>query len=291
MGHRFAFEKYRHLAVEWSTENGVEFDDDSVLASRHYLWKCSKDHPVYTATMANRAYHGSGCPSCWAIRRSVESRGLPKAIKPGYSLVERHPELRGMFDESKNGRPIDGIGPAGTRLWWRCERGHEWEGTAVTLLASLASGQAGCRGCYLLNKRRPKPGQSLGHRFPALAALWHPEKNGTLTAFDVRPNCNDYAYWICERGHETHAIINSRSSGFGCVHCRGFNKSSVEADFRALLASSPLLTDVNPLAHRMAINWSNVQNRQWMTVDIFGGLLTFSWVVIGRAAAGIVRLG
>ena len=50
---------------------------------------------------------------------------------------------------------------------------------------------SGCRQCWYVRrgvlKATPKPGQSLAEQRPALAAEWHPTKNGDLKPSDVKP--------------------------------------------------------------------------------------------------------
>lgn len=271
MRRRFDFSKHKHLKKDWSPSNGADFEDDSVRAMENYQWLCANGHSAYRATLANRAYHNSGCPICGVLCRNNLLRAQIRRPKAGQSIAERYPALVAYFHADRNTLSPDrrGVG-CEIPLWWRCEKGHQWNIPVGPMIRALGRGSRGCMGCYLANKRRPKPGQSLGDRHPELVGIWHPTKNGDLTPFDVRPNCNDYADWLCGRGHETRAIINSRSSGFACVHCRPFNKSKVEGDFRTLFGQSLVLTEVLTTAHRMAIDWTNLQNRQWMTVDICG---------------------
>ena len=56
---------------------------------------------------------------------------------------------------------------------------------------------------------------------PALAAEWHPTKNGKLLPFDVSAGSNLKAWWAGSCGHDWEAIIQSRHlGGFGCQQCQ-----------------------------------------------------------------------
>jgi len=66
---------------------------------------------------------------------------------------------------------------------------------------------------------KPKLGQSLGDLNPELTKQWHPTKNGNLTPFDVCPNSNKKAWWICEKGHEWLVRICKRNRGNNCPYC------------------------------------------------------------------------
>ena len=73
---------------------------------------------------------------------------------------------------------------------------------------------------------------------PGLSAQWHPMKNGDLTPEDVTPCSNKKVWWICEKGHEWQAIINSRTQGHGCPYCAGQRASKGYC----LKTKSPLLS-------------------------------------------------
>ena len=56
---------------------------------------------------------------------------------------------------------------------------------------------------------------------PALAAQWHPTKNGALKPEAVTVNSGKKVWWQCPKGddHEWDAVINSRTGGNGCPYC------------------------------------------------------------------------
>ncbi len=56
---------------------------------------------------------------------------------------------------------------------------------------------------------------------PKLASEWHPTKNGNLIPDYVSVSSNKKVWWLCERGHEWKAVINSRRNGVGCPFCAG----------------------------------------------------------------------
>ena len=57
---------------------------------------------------------------------------------------------------------------------------------------------------------------------PSLAKEWHPLKNGVLTPRHVTPGSGKKVWWICSKGHEWKARIESRSAGNGCPCCAGY---------------------------------------------------------------------
>ena len=61
----------------------------------------------------------------------------------------------------------------------------------------------------------------LSQKNPKLASEWHPTKNAPITPDDVAAGTNNFAWWICDQGHEWEARINSRNRGTGCPICFG----------------------------------------------------------------------
>ena len=95
------------------------------------------------------------------------------------------------------------------KVWWVCEKGHEWE-------AMIKSRVVGC-GCPVCANRRLVPGlNDLATIHPELSKQWHPEKNGALTPRDVLPGSRRKVWWRCGEGHEWQATVGSRAEGKGC---------------------------------------------------------------------------
>ena len=62
----------------------------------------------------------------------------------------------------------------------------------------------------------------LASQFPAIAALWHPEKNGKLSPQQVTPSSNRKVWWRCEKGHDYRAAVGARTMrGSSCPYCAG----------------------------------------------------------------------
>jgi hypothetical protein len=66
-----------------------------------------------------------------------------------------------------------------------------------------------------------KRADSLQTEYPDIADQWHPDKNGSETPDSIAPHSGRIAWWLCERGHEWEAVINSRTRGHGCPYCAG----------------------------------------------------------------------
>lgn len=89
---------------------------------------------------------------------------------------------------------------------------HSWQAPV-----SRRTDGSGCP--YCLNQKVLAGFNDLATLNPALAAEWHPVKNGRLTPKDVVPGSNKKAWWQCAHGHEWEAAISSRVRGSGCPYC------------------------------------------------------------------------
>ena len=102
------------------------------------------------------------------------------------------------------------------KVWWLCEKGHEWE-------AIIGSRHKGA-GCPVCSGRKPHIGvNDLATVNPKLALQWHPTKNKPgLSPQTVLPGSGQIVWWQCENGHEWEAQILSRTRGNGCPYCSGY---------------------------------------------------------------------
>lgn len=183
-------------------------------------WRCEKGH-LWRAMVKSRVA-GCGCPVC-----------ANRKINPGENdLGTTHPELARQWHPAKNGTltPRDVVAGTTRKVWWVCEKGHEWR--------ALVSSRANGAGCPVCAGKRVIPGENdLASQFPAVAAQWHPARNGALTAEQVSPYSNRRVWWACERGHAYRAAISARTtSGTGCPYCAG---RKVLAGFNDLASREP----------------------------------------------------
>lgn len=132
------------------------------------------------------------------------------------ALYHRQELLRQWYSVPNAPLTPDDVSPGSEkRVWWRCEKGHEWQST-IDARARLGTGCPYCAG------KLPIAGETdLATKQPELAAQWHPTKNGRLTPSDVTPGSTKRVWWQCEKGHQWQAVIFSRWEGTGCPYCTG----------------------------------------------------------------------
>lgn len=195
------------LLRQWHpTKNGA-LTPDGVTTGSHKLvwWQCKKGH-AWQATVKSRV-EGCGCPVC-----------ANRAIIPGINdLATTEPALAAQWHPTKNGAltPRDVVAGTLRRVWWRCDKGHEWQ-------AAVASRVNGA-GCPVCAGKVIVPGENdLAACFPAIAAQWHREKNGALTPDGISPYSSKKVWWQCEKGHDYQMEVSYRVyRNSGCPYCAG----------------------------------------------------------------------
>lgn len=195
------------LLEQWNREKNGELTPEMFGpgSERRVWWRCSQGHEWESVIFA-RAKQGRGCPYC-----------AGQKVIPGQTdLATRFPEIVLLWHPTKNGAlsPEQVMPGSHKKYWWQCEQGHSWQ----AVLFSITGGS----GCPYCSGKRPIPGQTdLATTYPALAAQWHPERNGTKGPDTVTAGSVKRVWWKCQRDHDYQAAVFSRVSGTGCPYCSG----------------------------------------------------------------------
>lgn len=194
---------YPELAKEWHPKKNGRLTpyDISPHSKRKVWWKCKNNH-VWLKRVDRRSI-GRGCPHCSV--KPLTNQYCLTALNP-YVAIEWHPVKNGALT------PWDFKPQSSKKVWWRCRWGHEW-------MARIDNRYLGAS-CPVCAGKVATPRYCLQNRNPVLAAEWHPEKNGTLSPWDVTPGSAKRVWWRCRWGHEWSARIYKRNSGKGCPICR-----------------------------------------------------------------------
>ncbi|MEO5349450.1 MAG: zinc-ribbon domain-containing protein [Magnetococcus sp. YQC-3] len=200
-GHNFG-NHFPEQSKEWHPEKNGSLTpfDFAPHSNTKVWWKCRRGHD-WIASIGKRSR--TGCPTC---RREF---GIPKKIASGHNLGALFPEQAKEWHPEKNGSltPFNFSPHSRKKVWWVCRMGHE-------RLASIGyRSRSGCPECNeeFSMQRINASGYNFGRLFPERAKEWHPEKNGTLTPFDVAPRSGKKVWWRCERGHEWESCVYSRT--------------------------------------------------------------------------------
>jgi len=195
------------IAFQWdSLKNGALSPALFSLSSGHKAWwRCEKGHS-YDCTITNRT-RGHGCPFCSG------NKVLPQA-----SLEFTHPELAIQWMIFKNNIDINAVAWGSSRkVWWKCEKGHEWQASIVH--------RAHGSGCPYCSGRLASKDTNLTATHPEISAQWNHEKNNRLLPDNFKAGSHKKVWWRCLNNHEWLAEIKSRALGKrGCPLCRASKK-------------------------------------------------------------------
>ena len=107
----------------------------------------------------------------------------------------------------------------GKKVWWKCEKGHEWQ--------AMVSNRNKGRGCpYCSGRYAIKGYNDLATLNPRLTKEWNYEKNESLKPDNFTAGSGKKIWWKCEKGHEWQATIVNRNKGSGCPVCKSERNTS-----------------------------------------------------------------
>lgn len=131
------------------------------------------------------------------------------------SLAEKKPNLCNEWNIERNANISPEMLSYGSheKVWWICEKGHEWEST-------IKDRVRGNR-CPFCSKRRPIPGENdLETLYPLIAAQWHPTKNEPLKPSNFGRGSMKEVMWLCKNGHEYKLSIKNQTIKGKCPFCK-----------------------------------------------------------------------
>lgn len=133
---------------------------------------------------------------------------------PDASLRSIFPQKAELWDQKKNGklRPDDIVAYSRIKVWWRCEKGHEWEDW-IYRVSSLSEPCPECAKLKFIKEL------SLKEKSADLLKEWDYEKNVSLSPEEVSNSSTKKVWWKCRFGHSWQAQISNRTRGTGCPYC------------------------------------------------------------------------
>lgn len=200
------------IAKEWNYDKNGNLRPEYFAANsnKKVWWLCSEGHE-WQATIDGRN-NGYGCPYCSGRY----------AARGENDLQTFNPSLAKEWNYEKNDEltPTDVTSNSGQKVWWKCDKGHEWQ--AKVYHRNNGSGCPYCSG-----RNAIKGENDLQTVNPNLAKEWNYEKNNGLTPVEVMPNSGKKVWWKCKEGHEWQATIGSRNKGSSCPICRKKQRTNV----------------------------------------------------------------
>jgi len=225
-----------NLAAEWSPRNPMPAETVGIGSHKKAVWKGKCGHE-WEAVIRSRAA-GAGCPYCSHNR-----------VLAGFNDLDYlFPKVAQEWSTANLPLlPWQVTAYANTKVWWVCEKGHEWK--ALISTRSYGSQCPYCSGIKVLTGYN-----DLATTHPQFVKEWS-SRNGSLLPDSVNQRSTENVWWHCDAcGNEYRAVIKSRVQGVGCPVCA---ERSVMAGYNDLTTTDPELllewdyeknVDVQPFA-------------------------------------------
>lgn len=219
-----------HLLDEWDYEKNYPETPDNIDFEKEYWWKCSSCGKSWKEFLWQRIYY-CNLPHC-----------SDEKIKDNfYDYCIDHLDKRFLLMEVRRNEKINPWKvkyDSDIEAWWKCGKClYEWKETinnrikGENCLCCSGTGKIIDKKLYssFIEKIKRKiefEEKSLESTHPALAAQWHPTKNGDKTPDKYSFGSHVKIWWLCpDCGHEWQSPIYYRFHGQKvCPNCK--NKKS-----------------------------------------------------------------
>ena len=108
---------------------------------------------------------------------------------------------------------------SGQKVWWVCEKGHEYE----SIINSRKRG-SGCP--YCAGKKALRGFNDFESKYPDLAKEWHPTKNNGLLPSQVTYGSGKKVWWQCDNNHSYLMCPRDKARSVLCPVCAQVYKTS-----------------------------------------------------------------
>ena len=153
-----------------------------------------------------------------------------------------------------------------TKIWWRCQLGHEWQATPNARLGRRDKGVI--QGCPYCSGRLASPENNLLVCYPEIAAELDEQKTGKR-AEEITPYSDKDAWWICSEGHSYSSRVANRTKlGTGCKYC-----GSAKGGPRAVSDQYNLAIDHPDIASK----WHPTKNGDLKPTEVSSGSKQVVW--------------
>lgn len=216
-------------------------------------WRCKNDHR-WQASIDSRTGRDRGCPIC-----------ANRVVWKGFNDLETiYPEVAKEWNFEKNGTGPDSVVFGSNKnVWWKCPVGHEWQAMISSRTRKRGTGCPYCSG-----KRIIKGINDLRTLCPEMAKEWNEDKNGQLHSDMVSRSSNKTVWWICNKGHEWQATVNSRTR-------KGKHDCPICTNHKVLVGYNDLMTNYPQIANE----WNYEKNGE-LTPDkvVYGSGKLVWWI-------------
>lgn len=272
--------KHPDLAAQWHPTKNGDLKPEMVTcgSTLEISWLLPYDDPdtgqhfdfEWAATVANRV-RGTECPYLSG-----------HSVWPGFNDIStKRPDLAAQWHPTKNGdlTPEMVTCGSGEKIWWFFPYDDPESGKHFDFEWTAVVGSRIDNSCPFVSGHRVWPGfNDLTTKNPALAAQWHPTKNGDLAPDMVTCGSTEMVRWLLPYDDpvtgkhfdfEWDATVNSRNAGSGCPYLLG---RGVWPDYNDLGSCNP---DV-------AAEWHPTKNKRLTPVKVFRAASRKVWWKCGR---------
>lgn len=197
----------------------------SVYSHRKIGWICDAKHKWINDPQHRMRSKHADCPYC-------TGRIVTPRVNDLFTLC---PHLKQEWNYNRN---ID-IDPhtlhrsSNKRVWWKCDKGHEWETTI-----SHRTDRKNATDCPFCTKQKVIPGvNDLASQRPDIAEEWNYAANAPLLPTQVMVKSGKRVHWQCKEGHQWQTAISHRTTGekpTNCPYCDGRRAIPGETDLVTL---------------------------------------------------------
>lgn len=212
--------------------NSIEIVNPKCLEEWHPTKNGRLNPRMISAYSSLKVWWIGKCGHEWesSISNKVSNHGCPYCSYPPVKLLEgfndlqtKNPRIAAEWNYEKNKKllPTEVFEVSGKKVWWRCEKGHEWQAT----IASRTKKKNGCP--YCAGQRLIYGVNDIETQRPDIAKEWHPIKNEKQPR-DYMIGTLQKVWWLGECGHEWEARISSRTRKNGGTNCPICAKNAVK---------------------------------------------------------------
>lgn len=212
--------KYTLLTLYENAKNLYKSDEIGFSTSKLVNWKCTKCGMEWSLSTNHMNRKKNPCSYC-----------AHKKPSPFYNIETEVPPLAKEWNYEKNlKKPTEYLHTSHESVWWKCDKGHEWEAVirdrVKSVKANIKRGRPICPYC---NHEKISSTYNLFTESPDIARQWNYRLNGSLTPLNVSPKSKERVWWTCEYD-STHVwksrISNRTALNRGCPKCAKNVKTS-----------------------------------------------------------------
>ena len=218
------------IAAEWNYEKNGDLTPDQITSksNKKVWWKCSICGTEWLSSVSNmRQPHCKRCSHKLLGKKltaQYAQKSRVRSVSRDNSLATLYPDVAKQWNWERNTdlSPDRIAGKSGKKVWWRCEKGHEWESSILNRVKD----NLGCP--YCSNQKVLAGFNDLATQNPVLTEEWNWEKNKEVKPTAIVPGSGKKVWWKCRAcGTEWEAIIRLRNKGMcQCPNCKNKQKSN-----------------------------------------------------------------